>query len=91
MSSRAVSKDLQAKIDSELSTSKPKKVKSQDRPAKAAPAKPTSKPASKSGFQDERIYAKVDIPARAVKQLFKAAGLPPSDGTSLSAKVSTFR
>jgi hypothetical protein len=83
--SRKFSKELEDKINSNLVTGKTKKK------GAGASAKPAStKPAANSAFPEERIFVKCDIPARAVNQLFKAAGLPPSDGTRITAKVSTF-
>jgi hypothetical protein len=84
--SRKFTRELEDKINSNLGTEKPKR---QEGKASAKPA--STKPASKAVFLEERIFVKVDLPQRTVNQLFKASGLPPSDGTRITAKVSTFR
>jgi hypothetical protein len=84
--SRSFNRELEDRINSDLVTDKAKKKQ-----AKASAKPAPTKPAAKSGFQEERIYVTVDLPGRAVSQLFKAAGLPPSAGTRISAKVSTFK
>jgi hypothetical protein len=84
--SRKFTRELEDKINSNLATEKPKK---QGAKASAKPA--STKPGSKSGFLEERIFVKVDLPQRTVNQLFRASGLPPSDGTRITAKVSTFK
>jgi hypothetical protein len=84
--SKKLAKELEDKINRNLSADKPKK-KATGAPAKLA----NTKPAPKSGFQDERIFVKVDLPVRALNHLFKAASLPLSNGTRITAKVSTFK
>jgi hypothetical protein len=86
--SRKFSREVEARLDGELT---PKKGKQQD----PSPKKPTNSPrpqaSTNAPFDEDRIFVTVPIPRKAANQLLKAAGLPPGDGAELIAKVSTFK
>jgi hypothetical protein len=92
--SRKFSKDVEARLDGDLTPKKGKQQqetsKKQDTSKKQKDA-PKSKSDKKPALDEDRIFVTVTIPKKAANQLLKAAGLPAGDGAELTAKVSTFK
>jgi hypothetical protein len=92
MSNGNRSKYLQNKINGELVGSNIKEMKKKKEMAGPASSKKPNVSGNASGIAfGYRIYVKIDVPQRPVRERFKAAELSPSEDTSLSAKLSTYK
>jgi hypothetical protein len=89
MSGRKFSKDVEERLDSDLNSRKRdganKTKQDKEKSSKSEPEK--SKKTERTQQKDDRIMVTVDIPRKALAQLWKAAGLTSQGGLKAEARL----
>jgi hypothetical protein len=87
MSSRGFSKEIEDKLDSDLSSGKREKSTKKKDNKENPKSKPERKEMERSEQKDDRIMVTVEIPRKALSQLWKASGVAPDASVKAEARL----